>query len=69
MMGYFRQQLSVDEKEELMEVIEYYREGYIPLIVSVTLISHYIRQYDQPYLREQVYLNPHPLELQLRNHV
>jgi Uncharacterized conserved protein len=69
MMGYFRQQLSVDEKEELMEVIEYYREGYIPLIVSVTLISHYIRQYDQPYLREQVYLNPHPLELQLLNHV
>ncbi|HEX7415937.1 MAG TPA: DUF523 and DUF1722 domain-containing protein [Smithellaceae bacterium] len=69
MMGYFRQQLSVDEKEELMEVIEYYREGYIPLIVPVTLISHYIRQYDQPYLREQVYLNPHPLELQLRNHV
>lgn len=69
MRGYFRQQLSVDEKKELMEVIEDYREGYIPLIVPVTLISHYVRQYDQPYLREQVYLNPHPLELQLRNHV
>jgi uncharacterized protein YbgA (DUF1722 family)/uncharacterized protein YbbK (DUF523 family) len=69
MRGYFRQQLSVDEKKELMEVIEDYREGYIPLIVPVTLIRHYVRQYDQPYLREQVYLNPHPLELQLRNHV
>lgn len=69
MMGYFRQQLSVDEKKELLEVIEDYREGYIPLIVPVTLISHYVRKYDQPYLREQVYLNPHPLELQLRNHV
>jgi uncharacterized protein YbgA (DUF1722 family)/uncharacterized protein YbbK (DUF523 family) len=69
MMGYFRQQLSVDEKKELVEVIEDYREGYIPLIVPVTLISHYVRQYDQPYLREQFYLNPHPLELQLRNHV
>lgn len=69
MMGYFRQQLSVDEKKELMEVIEDYREGYIPLIVPVTLISHYVRKYDQPYLREQVYLNPHPLELQLCNHV
>ena len=69
MMGYFRQQLSVDEKKELMEVIEDYRESYIPLIVPVTLISHYVRQYDQPYLKEQVYLNPHPLELQLRNHV
>ena len=69
MMGYFRQQLSADEKKELMEVIENYREGYIPLIVPVTLISHYVRQYDQPYLREQFYLNPHPLELRLRNHV
>jgi uncharacterized protein YbgA (DUF1722 family)/uncharacterized protein YbbK (DUF523 family) len=69
MRGYFRQQLSVDEKKELMEVIEDYREGYIPLIVPVTLISHYVRKYDQAYLREQVYLNPHPLELQLRNHV
>jgi uncharacterized protein YbgA (DUF1722 family)/uncharacterized protein YbbK (DUF523 family) len=69
MRRYFGQQLSVDEKKELMEVIEDYREGHIPLIVPVTLISHYVRQYDQPYLREQVYLNPHPLELQLRNHV
>jgi uncharacterized protein YbgA (DUF1722 family)/uncharacterized protein YbbK (DUF523 family) len=69
MRGYFRQQLSVDEKKELMEVIEDYREGYISLIVPVTLISHYVRKYDQAYLREQVYLNPHPLELQLRNHV
>ena len=67
--GYFRQQVSADEKKELMEIIEDYREGYIPLIVPVTLISHYVRQYDQPYLREQVYLNPHPLELRLRNHV
>lgn len=69
MMGYFRQQLSVDEKKELLEVIEDYQEGYIPLIVPVTLISHYVRKYNQPYLKEQVYLNPHPLELQLRNHV
>jgi len=69
MMGYFKEQLSLDEKKELLEVINHYRLGYIPLVVPVTLISHYVRKYDQPYLREQVYLNPHPLELQLRNHV
>jgi uncharacterized protein YbgA (DUF1722 family) len=69
MMGYFREQLSSDEKQELLEVIDHYREGYIPLVVPITLISHYVRKYDQPYLKEQVYLNPHPLELQLRNHV
>ena len=69
MMGYFKEQLSSDEKQELLEVIDHYRQEYIPLIVSMTLINHYVRKYDQPYLKEQVYLNPHPLELQLRNHV
>lgn len=69
MMGYFKEQLSSDEKKELLEVIDHYREGYIPLVVPITLISHYVRKYNQPYLKQQVYLNPHPLELQLRNHV
>jgi len=69
MMGYFKEQLSSDEKQELLEVLDHYRQEYIPLIVPMTLINHYVRKYDQPYLKEQVYLNPHPLELQLRNHV
>jgi uncharacterized protein YbgA (DUF1722 family)/uncharacterized protein YbbK (DUF523 family) len=69
MMGYFKEQLSVDEKKELLGLINHYRDGYIPLIVPVTLISHYVRKYHDPYLTEQVYINPHPSELQLRNHV
>jgi uncharacterized protein YbgA (DUF1722 family)/uncharacterized protein YbbK (DUF523 family) len=69
MMGYFREQLSSEEKQEFLEVIDQYRHEYIPLVVPMTLINHYVRKYDQPYLKQQVYLNPHPLELQLRNHV
>jgi uncharacterized protein YbgA (DUF1722 family)/uncharacterized protein YbbK (DUF523 family) len=69
MMGYFKEQLSSDEKQELLEVIDHYRKEYIPFIVPMTLINHYVRKHDQPYLKQQVYLNPHPLELQLRNHV
>ncbi len=69
MMGYFKEQLSSDEKQELIDVIGHYRKEYIPLIVPVTLFRHYVRKYDQPYLKEQVYLNPYPLELQLRSHV
>ena len=69
MMGYFKEQLSADEKKELLEIIDHYQRGFLPLIVPLTLIGHYVRKYDQPYLREQIYLNPHPLELQLRNHV
>jgi len=68
-MGYFKKTLSADEKQELLEIIDEYREGLIPLIVPVTLLNHYVRKYNEPYLKEQTYLNPHPLELQLRNHV
>jgi len=69
LMGYFKEQLSPDEKQEVLEAIENHRKGHFPLIVPVTLINHYVRKYNQPYLREQWYLNPHPVELQLRNHV
>jgi uncharacterized protein YbgA (DUF1722 family)/uncharacterized protein YbbK (DUF523 family) len=69
MMGYFRQQLTADEKKELLEIIDHYQKGFLPLIVPLTLIGHYVRKYNQPYLKEQIYLNPHPLELQMRNHV
>jgi len=69
MMGYFKEQLSPDDKQELLEVIDLYRKEIIPLIVPITLINHYVRKYDQPYLKEQFYINPNPLELQLRNHV
>ena len=69
MVGYFKKQLSPQEKKELLEIINRYREGYLPLIVPITLINHYVQKYDQPYLRRQFYLNPHPIELQLRNHV
>jgi uncharacterized protein YbgA (DUF1722 family)/uncharacterized protein YbbK (DUF523 family) len=68
MMGYFKKELSADEKQELLEIIGLYREVYVPLIVPITLMNHYIRKYDQAYLKGQYYLQPHPIELQLRNH-
>jgi uncharacterized protein YbgA (DUF1722 family)/uncharacterized protein YbbK (DUF523 family) len=68
MAGYFKKMLSQDEKRELQELIDQYHKLLLPLIVPVTLINHYVRKYDQAYLKEQVYLNPHPVELKLRNH-
>ncbi|MBN2419095.1 MAG: DUF523 and DUF1722 domain-containing protein [Deltaproteobacteria bacterium] len=69
MMGYFKKVLTNDEKQELLEKINEYKDGFIPLIVPVTLIDHYVRKYDETYLKNQTYLNPHPVELKLRNHV
>ena len=69
LMGHFKKDLSADEKQELREIIDQYHRGLVPLIVPVTLINHYVRKYDEPYLKGQWYLHPHPIELQLRNHV
>ena len=67
-MGYFKKDLSADEKEELIEIFDRYRKEHVPLIVPATLLNHYVRKYKKPYLDQQVYLNPHPIALKLRNH-
>ena len=69
MVGYFSQQLSAEERKELVELIADFRRQLIPLIVPLTLIRHYVKKYDVAYLQEQVYLEPSPKELMLRNHV
>ncbi|GAB4488642.1 MAG: DUF523 and DUF1722 domain-containing protein [Thermodesulfovibrionales bacterium] len=66
--GYFKKQLSPDEKQELQDVIGQYHRGLVPLVVPVVLLNHYVRKYDEPYLKRQYFLNPHPAELMLRNH-
>jgi uncharacterized protein YbgA (DUF1722 family)/uncharacterized protein YbbK (DUF523 family) len=69
MAGYFRDRLDAESRRELAAVIEDYRHGLVPLIVPITLVRHYVRVFDVTYLRGQVYLEPHPKELMLRNHV
>ncbi len=69
MTGYFKYRITSDELQELIEGIEEYRRGLTPLVVPVTLIRHHVRKYDEPYLKGQYYLEPHPAEIMLRNHV
>ena len=68
-LGYFKERLGAREKAELLVVIGDYHQGLTPLIVPLTLIKHYVQTYEIDYIRDQVYLNPHPKELMLRNHV
>ena len=67
-LGYFKKQLDADEKQEMLEIIDQYAQGLVPRIVPLTLLNHYVRKYQEPYLATQVYLRPHPIELQLLNH-
>ena len=69
MMGHFSKQLTAPERQELVQLIGDYRRRLIPLIVPITLIRHYSKKYRIEYLQGQLYLEPSPKELMLRNHV
>jgi len=69
MAGYVTRALAPDERRELGAVIADYRRGLVPLVVPLTLLGHHVRRQGVSYLADQVYLNPHPKELMLRNHV
>jgi uncharacterized protein YbgA (DUF1722 family)/uncharacterized protein YbbK (DUF523 family) len=69
MVGYFSERLSAEERKELVELVADFRRQLIPLVVPLTLVRHYAKKYNIVYLEDQVYLEPSPKELMLRNHV
>ncbi len=70
LMGFLKNSLSSEDKQELLGLIEDYRQGLMPLIVPLTLLKHHLHRHPVPdWVHHQVYLNPYPKELMLRNHV
>ncbi len=68
-LGYLKNMLDKFEKEAIIKIINDYQNELVPLIVPLTLIRHYIEKHNIEYIKFQTYLNPHPKELMLRNHV
>lgn len=66
--GYFKNDLTAFEKEEVLEIFDQYHQGMIPLIVPLTLMKFFAKKFKQEYLANQHYLDPHPLQLKLLNH-
>jgi uncharacterized protein YbgA (DUF1722 family)/uncharacterized protein YbbK (DUF523 family) len=69
LQGYLKNDLDKDEKQEMLNLVNQYRTGLVPIVVPLTLLNHHINKHtkDDNYLRKQKYLNPHPYELGLRN--
>jgi uncharacterized protein YbgA (DUF1722 family)/uncharacterized protein YbbK (DUF523 family) len=67
--GFCKKLLDGEDRHELHQVIDNYRKGLVPLVVPITLVRHHIRRHCIEYLEQQTYLDPHPIELMLRNHV
>jgi len=68
-LGYLKKKLGAQDKAELLAVIADYYQGVVPLVVPLTLFKHHLARIPVPYIQDQVYLNLHPKELMLRNHV
>jgi uncharacterized protein YbgA (DUF1722 family)/uncharacterized protein YbbK (DUF523 family) len=68
-LGYVSPGLTPDERGELVSVIEDHRRRLVPLVVPLVLLRHHARRAQQTYLLGQTFLDPHPKELMLRNHV
>lgn len=67
LIGYLKKHLDVNDKAEMIECVDLFRRGLVPLIVPVTLLKHHFRHFPDPYVTSQYYLSPHPQELMLRN--
>jgi len=69
LQGYLKEKIDADDKSELGAAIEDYRRGEVPLVVPMRLLGHYFRRHPDDYVAQQVYLDPAPARLGLRNHV
>jgi len=65
--GYLNQSISPEDKQEVQQLIGQYLHGIVPLVVPLTLLKHHFRLHPHPYISRQVYLQPHPENLSLRN--
>lgn len=68
-MGYLKNDLSSQDKKELVHHIEQYRQGKLPVIVPITLLRHHFMHFPNEYMSKQSFLNPYPDELMLRNRI
>ena len=66
-MGYLKELLTREDKQELLATFEAYRQSELPLITPITLLRHHLRIHPQPYISRQYYLQPCPDKLALRS--
>lgn len=69
LFGHLKRRLGPREKREIGIAIEDFRAGRVPLVVPVSLLRFLVVAHEVEYVMGQLYLEPHPREMMLRNHV
>ena len=69
MFGYFKKLITKEEKEEILQSLQEFKDRVIPLIAVMKIINLYVKRFDVQYLKVQKFLNPYPKELALRSEI
>jgi uncharacterized protein YbgA (DUF1722 family) len=59
-LGYFKEKISIEEKQFFIGEIEAFRHGVIPLSVCLHILQNWILRFEEPYLTTQTYFHPYP---------
>lgn len=62
-MGYLKQDLSTDDKRELLDLFDAYRHERLSLVSPLVLLRHHLRRIPNVWLESQYYLAPFPAAL------
>ena len=68
-MGYLKQDIDAETKQDLLEAIEDYRTSKVHLVAPLALLKHYLKRHGSEYIQSQAYLDPYPHQLGLRNYI
>lgn len=68
-MGFFKEDLSKEEKAHIKSLILDFKNKIIPLITVVSAFELLIQKYNKPFLQVQKFLFPYPKDLALRSDV
>ena len=69
MFGYFKKLITKEEKEDILQALQEFKDKIIPLIAVMKIINLYVKRFDVAYLKVQKFLNPYPKELSLRSEI
>ena len=69
MFGYFKKLITKEEKEDILQALQEFKDKIIPLIAVMKIINLYVKRFDVQYLKVQKFLNPYPKELSLRSDI
>ena len=66
-LGHFKEHLAAGEKRALLDAIDEFARGHVPLAVPVALLHFQVERCDVAWLRRQLYFDPYPKDFLVRS--